>query len=794
MKFKNAAIDTILFVDEKKFATLKDVTPDYFSYQLQFDIDINEAISKNNTINGKIFLYKNKKSSIQPIINIDKLLPNKPNKFLDNKGNLANKTIIDNLLSIQTIRKTNLTKNDENIFYTKSFSILDNLSLKDLEDAKKNKFQQTVEINNLSTIDQRVTSLKESKPNYNTNLTADSLATSKIMLNFLKENKDPAILLQRTNGIKNLNTIKAGTVVNYSNLNLLQKSIIEQNSNKNFVSNQTIVSEIVKLTTTKKTFIVNLEIDKRNLENFNELFFEIELYDENGRPTTTKEIVVNHKKLYDIFTLPKFAPKIVSAFRSNTEKLIVNIKQVDKLATDVLLYYKELNSKNQKYYFLGKYSLLNSDGEKKFEINKLLNKKIILRAFSEFNDSKKGLLFDSVILDLTKTVTSQEFLTKKSIANTWNYEIKEDNSIVIDCVNEDENLISAMIFKLTENQTNKQLIFGPTKIQNNFISFKDVGNKKDISIQYYIEYIKKDGTKIPGVSVLDVYNKEIKTNILNTQINNQKNSINSNQLNVEFDLSTTVEKNKTNLVIDVFKQQGVYDLFKDNIKSTDLNVSFVHRILRTNNQTGDEADFGIVLDSKFNDSVLGKKLGITPIEAGYKYTYKVFTYFRTPSTLIPNLEVNVNNSKTEYTYLPYYSRHPYSLKYGTIVTENSIKEQHAETDFSFGPSSEIIQVEADFTNILPSIKETLTLAINENENLISWIVDGNTDKIDHFIILLNQLGNKKICGAAHAVSDSNRFEYLDILNKEKGQVSYSIIPVYFDYSLGQEIITNTIII
>ena len=80
-------------------------------------------------------------------------------------------------------------------------------------------------------------------------------------------------------------------------------------------------------------------------------------------------------------------------------------------------------------------------------------------------------------------------------------------------------------------------------------------------------------------------------------------------------------------------------------------------------------------------------------------------------------------------------------------------------------------------------------------NMLTWTIDGNLEKIDHFIITLTRLGVKSVIGGSHNISDSNSFVFYDILTDgEVGEVYYSLIPVYFDYSLGQEISSNNIII
>lgn len=795
MKFKNAVSDTILTVNQQKFAKLVEITDKHFVYDISFEINPNEAALKNNSFNGNVFLYESKKISKEPILNTDKLQPNKETKLINQTAKLANETIINNLLSLHSTRKRNIFENDKKILLTKKFSLFDFMSLQEIEDSKRNRFSKRIETIILTPIQENNSSVKEAQPNYSSNINSDSIVVSELMKKSIQLNIDPVKLLEKTKGIKSLEKVRSGSFVNYNTLNLLQKSIISQNQFNPSVSDQTITAKKINqiVSTIKVSFL--FEIEKTKLKNFNELYFEIELYDENSRPSITKEIVFNHKKEYDVFTSPKQAPKIISAVRNSNEKIVVYLKQMDKMATDIVLYYKETDAKKQQYFFLGKYPLRQVDGEKKIEINKLLSKKILLRAFAEFDNSKKGLLFDSVILEASKKSYSMENQKKNTIDILWAYKINGDNTVTVDCTVFDEAVRQILIYKQNNKSQQKTLIFGPKKPENNFLSFKDTEIEKNAFINYSVKLIKKDGTIIDGTNELLVHNKEIKTNILTTQITEQTNTVNSEILNVEYKLNTIIEKQNLDLIIENFKQQGIYDFFKEEFSTNDFSNTFAYRVIRRNEQTGDEEDFGILPTSNFNDNVLYKKAGIKPLQTGCSYMYSVYTYIRKPNTLIPSLVVTKPYGKTEYSFQPYFAFHPFTLKYGTLLTENSLKEQHSETDYSFGPTAEIIEVKADFSKSIPLIKDSISTNINKALNMVSWTVDGALDQIDSFIVFLNQLGDKKIVGACHNVSDTNTFQFFDELtDNEVGEVGYSIVPIYFDYSLGQEILTNTIII
>lgn len=797
MKFINDTSETIIFANEVDFATLVEVNDATVVYKISFEIDLNEATKKNNSFSGKIYISKAKKTTLNPVFNSDIILDKKQEQPIKKNGlQLANKKIIESIQKLTPSRKENAVRNDENIILTKNFSILEFTSLDAIEKSKKNKFSIEELQVNLSEIS-KIKNIRETIPNYQlSTLNSNQLLTENLQTARLN-GVDPASLAVKTKGIKNVSKTVGGIFVDYKTLNPVQNSIISQRQETPQISNSSLTSTIEKVV--KTTVKVNLEIilEKNKINSLNELYFEIEMYDTASRPTANKQITVFHKKNLDIFLTPKSPPKITSFYRRNSDgKIVLFIKQNDENATGISLFYKEIDKKitSEKYFYLGNYELKKTDGEKKIEINKTLNKKIILRALSNYQNDRNCVLFDSVIIDENKNITESN--TKIVYDTTLTYQINQDNTITVSGTVNEIGIFTILLYKKTIATGEDVLVYGPYKLeQDKSFNFKDNDLKKDSYYEYYIKLIKKDGSLVDTNSSIIVQNKTIQANILESQIIASSNTVSSDKLNVEFELKTTLEQKNITLVIENFKSLGIYDLYKDLFDSTDISTSFVYRVIRTNLQTGQEEDFGILLNNKFNDSVLRERVNVKKIESGYSYKYKIYTYFRTPFTLLPKLQINQTYKNTTYSFYPYISRHPFVLKQGTLVTENTLKEQHSENDYSFGPTGAVIEYDADFTKILPTIKEVKAVNLNKTMNMLTWTIDGNLEKIDHFIITLTRLGVKSVIGGSHNISDSNSFVFYDILTDgEVGEVYYSLIPVYFDYSLGQEISSNNIII
>jgi len=797
MKFINNISETIIFTNETTFANLIEVTDRSVVYKISFEIDLNEAAKKNNSFNGKVFISKAKKTTLEPIFNSDVVLDKSQKQPTKKNGlQLANKKIIESIQKLTPARKENTSRNDENIILTKNFSVMEFTSFDAIEKSKKNNFSVEKTQINLSALSE-IKNIKESAPNYQlSEFTSNQTITDNLQV-ALSKGIDPASLAIKTKGIKNISKVTGGIFVDYKNLNSVQENIVSQRQEIPQISNSSLTTTLEKINKTTVKIDLDIILEKNKVNSLNELYFEIEMYDDAARPTANKQITVFHKKNLDIFLTPKLPPKIVSFYRRGSDgKIVLFVKQNDENATGISFFYKEIDKKNlnNKYFYLGNYELRKVDGEKKIEINKAINKKIILRALSNYENDKNCVLFDSVIVDENKN--SVESNTENLYNVVLGYQLNSDNTITISGVINEPEAFSILLYKKILSTSEESLIYGPYKLeQNKNFSFKDNDLKKDSYYEYNVKLIKKDGTVVNTNSNLVVQNKEIQTNILSSEIINASNTVISNTLNVEFEIKTVLEQKNITLVVENFKLLGIYDLYKDLFDSTDISTSFVYRVIRTNLQTGQEEDFGILSSNKFNDSTLRNRTNIKELESGYSYKYKIFTYFRTPFTLLPKLQLEETYRNLTYSFYPYLSRHPFVLKYGTLVSENTLKEKHSESDYSFGPTGAVIEYDADFTKTLPSIKEVKAVNLNKTMNILTWSVDGNLEKIDHFIITLTRFGIKSVVGSSHNISDSNSFIFYDVLlDGEAGEVFYSVLPVYFDYSLGQEISSNNIII
>jgi hypothetical protein len=816
MKFKNQTSESIVLINEQTAIKLKEITNSTVVYSIDFDVDLNEAAQKNNAFAGKIYFSKLARQPTAPILSKDRNGVDSPeispiprirntdgteNTSVNSRNLIGNQLLINEIRAQSTTRKETVKRNDQNILKTLNFSLYDFASRDDIERARTNNYvREERVVAPISVRDSNGTPILEQRPS---NITPNPISTqtaTQFLRAALNQNQDPTSLVLRTNGINSSVRSAGGIATPTPPLNLLQQSIANPATltPQAPLSPTSFVSQIRTQTSTKVKVSLEFSIEKDYFQGANTVYFEIELNDESNRPVYTKLLSTNHAKNLDFILIPRFAPRISSFYRRGSDqKLVLFLRQIDPKAAFILLYFKEIDNEDysQPYSFLGKIQLKISDGEKKLEINRTLNKKTLIRAFAASEEERKGLLFDSILVPETKISTTETPLTTQPVV-LWDYRLNSDNTISVNGTIQYQDAVSVKITRKTNRSETENDVYGPYFLNGSTqFSFKDTDVTSDNTYVYNAYIISRDGILRKSLQDLIVQNVKIGNNIISTQITSATNNSNGNMLNVQFTLSSNLTRTNAAFVLENFKAQGIYDLYKDIFTVSDTDLSFAYKVIRKNLTTGLEEDFGILQNNNFDDKFLRTNKNVKPLEAGNVYKYYIYSFLRRSDSLLPSLVVSESYRNQTYTYQPFYSRNPFVLKHGTQITELSLKEQHVQSQYSFGPTGEVLEYDADFSKILPSVTNVLATNLTRTENLLQWKVEGNLDKIDHFIIVLQQLTNRAIVGKVHNISETNSFDFYDTLTDgESGEIEYVIIPVYFDYIFGQEVKSNTIIV
>ena len=209
--------------------------------------------------------------------------------------------------------------------------------------------------------------------------------------------------------------------------------------------------------------------------------------------------------------------------------------------------------------------------------------------------------------------------------------------------------------------------------------------------------------------------------------------------------------------------------------------------MRINLSTGQREDFGTFTGELFSDQREGSVKGVSPLQDGRKYRYIVTTLLRDAETLFENYEKTLVDDITgkEYTFSPFKFLHPITLNRGTIVNRQTLDSNHPEDDFSFGRVGNPREIDVDIGLALPRVTGMSVARVDRRNVCLRWTLDGSKRRLEHFVITKEILGQRSVAGKVHHVSQTGAFEFFDRIQPDDiGEVSYRIIPVLNDFSLG----------
>jgi len=214
---------------------------------------------------------------------------------------------------------------------------------------------------------------------------------------------------------------------------------------------------------------------------------------------------------------------------------------------------------------------------------------------------------------------------------------------------------------------------------------------------------------------------------------------------------------------------------------------------------------------------------VKPVKFGNVYRYDVIPLLREPSTVLKNFVKTVPTSQfkrtikttqvitengvptrriveeeqtfNNYSFKPSKWYHPLTLNQGILVSEGSLKRNYSKNDFQFGNIGSVTSTTVTVGVTKPSVVNIQTGRIKKNTIALRWSINGNQASVDHFLIVLNYLSGRAILGKCSNISVDNKYLFLQEFDENIiGTVSFSVIPVYYDYTYGNDFISPEIIV
>ena len=253
-------------------------------------------------------------------------------------------------------------------------------------------------------------------------------------------------------------------------------------------------------------------------------------------------------------------------------------------------------------------------------------------------------------------------------------------------------------------------------------------------------------------------------------------------------IRTTINNNDAS---SFFQTSDELDEFKSNISNL---LTFT--IVRENLTTGAfEKIVDLPIGEKFIDSSFSASTGANNLEIGNKYRYYIYANSLLSNVIFDDVKEEKVDKRTgkEYSVISQKFLNPKTLSIGSLITPEARAKNYPGSIFALGETGSFITFDADLSAAKATLSRGIVNKLSNSENLVSWAVSGNTQSIDHFIVLVSRFGEKIPIDTLHPTVTSGRIEYIDSTMKNLDSIiSYSVIPVYSNYNYGAELTIGTV--
>lgn len=616
---------------------------------------------------------------------------------------------------------------------------------------------------------------------------------------YITDSKDTIVSAQKAFGglsSKNYNGIK------HDKNELLVQSLLSTKrqieDQKDSINDEDLVQVLRTVQRDYIEIVETVEIPKEVLFGVENFYIGFRVLNNNGLIINTTSTTVNHNQLVSNFSFPTKPPYIhATRADSRSNRVIIEVKQNDPNGQAIQVYKRQVSTTSNRndatYEFVGEIPASMYDGIRMVEDESTTRDHVIYRAVAvndketlgaEFNSSVTGprRAEDKTITIATKVVEQQIRIEIGNIPNNViAVEIlKRDRTI------HDKNFSSLGITKTTDDSTNFSIVYFD----------KDVKLFRVYEYAACLYYRTGASKRAPSVSIIEF--NPVNKNIIEVSTTAPIVESDGTNFDVRFNIIKSAVQTDIDAIRSFLNQQGYLGEYQDEIIANREKIQelFGIEIQRTNMSTGEVENFGVVTTDEFSDLLLGPPRDVKPLEAGVKYVYTLRTFARVIETLFTTIERTVEtNFNTSYQLEPAKWYHPVTLNLGNIVSDSSLQRNHAKSSFTFGNLGNILEVEVDIPDSTPSISDTKAKIVGKNKIEIQWKVQGVFSKIDHFILIYENMGMRSIIGKSHNISDTGSFKFIHNLDQgQKGRFRYAIVPVDYNFNRGVESKTNYVVV
>lgn len=569
-----------------------------------------------------------------------------------------------------------------------------------------------------------------------------------------------------------------------------------------------------------------IRIPAESIKGLQNIHFLVELFNSDGDILDVKHRVVNHDAEVDEFLTPDYAPR-VKARASRLGKNVIWLRQVDRVGTEIHVYRKILNPDAPTAR--GKYKL----------IRKIrASRKDRTRRIVDWVNNSSTCIYRVIAVGPRNRV-SRRF--RNSICKPYRHPSLNKKTI--------EELTHVSIFAQTVGDTVQVRVTnipeGPAAI---YVTADDLSRKPSIRTvndsTYVVGSEPQDQTQVINEDTSEVVftdknvqhghiyeyrcvmiyptGSEVKSKITEVHeffkevVEEDKIVINLAGLSVEANdtgsasVSFTIEPSFTDTgmetIIASLQAAGAEKNFISEVQSdrSKLNNLLSFLVQRQDSVSGETETFGVTSAGDFtDDSTTRRYTGVSEIKTGRNYKYIVRALLRSAESIFDtalNEEIDVETAKKFKKKVSKFMN-PFTLKNGTLPSvgqalgKNQKSRLKPENKFLQGRTGIEVAIDAEIPSFEPEIESLTVQRVGTSRALLYWSITGDQEDLDHFIIMAELQGVKSTVGTCHNMSYQGRYYYYDReVASEPGSVKYSIIPVLADYTYGEEVAAEEIVL
>jgi hypothetical protein len=327
--------------------------------------------------------------------------------------------------------------------------------------------------------------------------------------------------------------------------------------------------------------------------------------------------------------------------------------------------------------------------------------------------------------------------------------------------------------------------------------FVDTLVKEDHVYEYRTKIFTREGREIFGSNMSRIMFRYINDNAATIKITKTNTLIDeSGNLDVTFGITADLTDTNVSTLVDILKSQGNDKYFTDDLTANRerLKNMIAYQIDRHDLTLGIVESYALFKGGTFSDVEQQSKNAVQPLRTNHTYRYVISLLSRDADALIPSVTRQTPTIKNTpfaqqsslYNIRPSKSLHPMTLKKSILRSESTIAKSNIEAEFMDGFTGMQAFTEVSIKAEKPKIVNGSCIRTSSGACEIRWNVTGQINKFDHFIITAEQLGMTSIIGKSHAFSHNNSYIFEDkMLSNTVGDVIYFIIPVYNDFTVGE---------